>query len=555
MIKSFSFSKNQEVYSKSWDSKNIPKCLNKKNSFDFSNDNEGKIKNKKSKLYRNNTYHGTEKSFSQENSKKKEKLHKNFDFKNLLKKKNTSSSLEIASSAPISSPINLASKNKKNKNLLKRSKSKSIMKNISNNYGKKNVNNKNLSCSVDDIYKIKPKSEFKAKTRLLKSLVENIEDDTEDTCYDTEYSERSFIENLSVCKSTSNGIVSESLNSPSISEITITPAVVSIINSKHEINTLKQDLERYSKSPINENENKKSKFFVKRFFSRFKTFGWFDTQKRNNRKSSLSQSSTIDYLVTMDNITDTTSDEINSSNVNMKDQTDNEKSEITLVSSRNLNFNFTNLNHDSMSSREESNDSKSSNKETDLKVEKRFLNQSILSDKITNRLNDNLIDDSKNKEALISNTQMDKDNLFIQSNSDNSSLFSSTSLDDPMDSLSNIPMNENVDPKDNINSNDKIETFDKFQILSTSSPKSEVENKLKENKVFVTKNDNVLNDMSDEVSISKLSSSISSFKVLLLFSIFIVDMSLRTLSFLVTKTLFSLSLFSTSDFGLLVLKI
>ncbi|OUM63288.1 carbohydrate-binding module family 21 protein [Piromyces sp. E2] len=496
MIKSLSYNQNQETYSKSWDN-NIPKCLNNKNSFDLNYDDGGKLKNDRNKLYRNNTYHGTEKKYLQENNKKKEKIHKNFDFKNMLKRKNTPSSLIIASSAPTSSPIEIVNKNK-NKNLSRHSKAKVTMKNISNNYGKKNLDNKMLSCSVDDIYGIKPRSEFKAKTRLLKSLVENIEDDTEDTYYDTEYSERSFIENLSVCKSTSNGIVSESLNAPSISEITITPAVVSIINTNSEINDLKQDLERYTKKNVtsnsNKNNNSKSKFFGKKFFSRFKSFSWFDSQKRTNRKSSLSQSSTIDYSVTMDTLEESNNSTSgsSSSNSSIKEQTDNEKSEITLVSTRLFNFEFTALNSDSLSSKESnisktfvSNVQESPNKNlsSSEKDEKQILDKNILLDNSktsSEELNGNFNDENENKEDIISTTkfEINKNNLFVQNNSDDSSLFSSNSLNENVTTLSDIPINvsnEDDNVRNNIDNIYKIEKFDETQILSTSSPKLEAE--------------------------------------------------------------------------------
>ncbi|ORX56622.1 hypothetical protein BCR36DRAFT_320168 [Piromyces finnis] len=486
MIKNLSFSQNQEICSKNWDSNNVSEYL-KESSFDLNSEDRIKIKN--------NTSHEIEKKCLQESIKKKEILNKNFNSNNRLKKKKSeTSSIIIPSSAPTSSPIDIIAKNKKSKNL---SKSNIIMKNISNNYGMKNFDNKNFSCSVDDIYKIEPKSEFKAKTQLLKSLVETIEDDTEDTCYDIEYSERSFIDNLSICKSTSNGIVSESLNAPSVSEITVTPAVVSIINTKSEINDLKQDLERYSKNTINENKNNKSKFFSKKFFSRFKSFGWFDSQKRNNKKSSLSQSSTINYSVTISNLEEIST---NSSSNSIKDQTDNEKSEITLVSSRNCNFEFTALNSDSLSSKDSdisktfiiNNSSKLSNEKLNEKEnnEKCVLNNNILSNdsKISNEFNDN--DEDKNKETIISETKFksNKNNLFLQNNSDDSSLFSSSSLNDNAVSLSDIPITVSNDDndynlKENVDALDKIENFDEAQILSTSSPKFEVEseNKLKNN--------------------------------------------------------------------------
>jgi len=276
MINSLSYRQNQEIYSKSWDSHNIPKkCLNNKMKHDSFDENTNLKKNKVS-LNRNNTYHGTE------NSKKKEKFHKNFDFKSMLKMKKSSSSLKTSSSSILSNTsLDNASPLKK-KNSSKSLKTKSLLNtNLSKKHGKKKLNDR----MVDEVNnnrknKTKSKSEFKSKARLLKALVDkNNEEDTENTIYDYEYSEKSFIENLSVCKSTSNGIIAESLNTPTISEIDMTPAVVSIIHSNSEMKDLKHDLERYKSlsnkketrrntnsinNHSNSNNNTKNRFFGKK---------------------------------------------------------------------------------------------------------------------------------------------------------------------------------------------------------------------------------------------------------------------------------------------------
>jgi len=422
MIKGLSYNQSQDIYSRSWDSNKIPKYLNKTDNSNLNYNERYNPEKDSVSISDNNSYHDTEKNYFQ-NTNEKEKSLKNFEFKNLLKKKNIP--VNVASSAPSASPIDFLYEDKNDEAHKQKSKSLKINstknKNISNNFGNKNLNtNKNLSCSVDDIYKFEPKSELKTKTHLLKSLVENVEDESENTYY--ENSERSFIENISICKSTTNGMITKSLDSPTVSEINVTPAVVSIINAKSKNNDLKQDLELYkslSKKNINKRSNgnssnnlnksnSKSKFFGKKFFSRFKPFGWFDSQKRNNEKikksSSLSQSSVINY----DEYSEVINESSSSSN-NNKEQTDNEKSEITLISSHYKNFEFTSISNDSFISKDSNNSKTFVNSNSDDTVSegqqdtKQILDSNILLDNSKESI---LVNENKNRNVNENNNEI-----------------------------------------------------------------------------------------------------------------------------------------------------
>ena len=525
MIESLAYNQNQDIYSKSWDNTKLSNHFDKNDNSDL-NFEKHNLKNNKISLKRNNSYHETEKKNLQETIKKKEKFHKNFDIKNLLKKKSTSHSINTSSSpTPNNYPINGVSKKKSKGNLSKHLKAKALMNNTITNNEKYNLNSsKNHNYSISDI---KPSPEFKTAVHLLKSLIENIEDENDDTCY--EYSEKSFTDSISIRKPSFNGIITESLNSPSLSEIDITHAV-SIISTKTEMSNLKHDLERYksqTKRNITNNINKsriieksnsnKNKFFGKKFFSFFNPFNWFDSQKRSNKKSSnLSPITTADYSYSSDSYQEqesSSSNSISNNSIETKDHTDNEKSEITLVSLKHSNLEFTNINNDSFISKDSSNAS-----ETFISNSPKIRNNDSSSQNINNKnpiLNEDIFSDNANDEISLNDrnsVNKDKENNEIENKGNNVLL-----LNVPI----KIENNNNGDDKNDIEKIFQVENFDEAHILSTSSPQLNNENndadvekidiKTKENKNDISIKSKNIDEYEDEdVEESSTSSSILS---------------------------------------------
>jgi len=499
MIESLAYNQNQDIYSKSWDNTKLSNRFDKNDNSDL-NFEKHNLKSKSS-LKRNNSYHETEKKNLKETIKKKEKFHKNFDIKNLLKKKCTSHSLNTSSSTTNDYPVNGISKKKSKGNLSKHLKVKALMNTITNSE-KDNLNNSKSHNYISDI---KPNPEFKTAVHLLKSLIENIEDENDDTCY--EYSEKSFTDSISIRKPTFNGIITGSLNSPSLPEIDITHAV-SIISTKTEMSDLKHDLERYKSqtkrnminnnnkpSIIEKSNSNKNKFFGKKFFSFFNPFNWFDSQKRSNKKSSnLSQITTSDYSYSSDSYQDqesssSSSNSISNNSTETRDHTDNEKSEITLFSLKHSNLEFTNINNDSFISKD------SNASETFISNSPEIRNNDSSSQNINNKnsiLNEDILSDKANNEISLNEgncVNKDKENNEIESKS-NDVLLSDIPI--------KIENNNNGDDKNDIEKIFQIENFNEEHILSTSSPQlNDESNNVGAEKIDIKTKDNK-NDISIE---------------------------------------------------------